>query len=132
MPIKKGLVTNEKGAPKGGQPGAGRPLNWVKELARDIVRKDKLLERLAIIARGEDIPQPISNGEVISIPAPVSEQRKAILDIVERGFGKVEQGIEITHNDESRPSTDALIATITALRAELDASRTGTGVAQEK
>jgi hypothetical protein len=113
----------------GRRPGAGRPLDWLKEQTRDIIRKDKLVERLAKIASGQDIEQPISNGEVISVPAPVAEQRKAILDLIERGFGKPEQTVEMNLNAEGeRPSAEELVE----LRRSLVGDRQGTKVAKGK
>lgn len=79
---------------KGGKrEGSGRSPDWLKEYTRTIVEKDKLVDRLAQIARGENIEQPLSNGEVVPIPAPVAEQRKAILDLLERGWGKATQPV---------------------------------------
>ncbi len=90
MAFQKG----HKLAPGGKRKDAGRDPDWLKQQVRDIIGKDKLVQRLAQIARGDNIDQPLSNGEVVPIPAPVAEQRKAILDLLERGYGKVVQGIE--------------------------------------
>lgn len=111
MAFQKG----HKLAPGGAREGAGRPLDWLKEQTRDIIRKDKLVERLGLIASGKDIPQPLSNGEVVPIPAPVAEQRKAILDLLERGYGKVETTIEL--NDVTqRPNREELEAALAVIR----------------
>lgn len=78
----------------GSRPGAGRDPDWIKTYTRGIVEKKKLIDRLGLIAEGGDILQPLNNGEVVPIPAPVSEQRKAIIDLIERGWGKVTQPLE--------------------------------------
>lgn len=91
MALRKGYDPNR--AKGGKRANAGRKPDWLKEQTRNIIDREKLIDRLALIASGKDIPQPIANGEVIPIPAPVSEQRKAILDLIERGYGKVTQPV---------------------------------------
>lgn len=52
---------------------------------------------------------------------------------IEYGFGKPSQSIDVDLTDvTNRPSTDTLIQTITALRAELDSLRKGTEMAAGK
>ena len=106
--------------PKGFQPGntlrlgttnpnAGRTPDWLRAHTRDIIEKDKLVERLALIARGGLIDQPLNNGEIIPLPAPVAEQRKAILDLLERGYGKPDQTLDINLTQSelaATPTTD--------------------------
>lgn len=48
----------------------------------------------------------------------------------DRAFGKAAQFVDLDVNDNNpdRPTTEALIQTVTTLRAELDASRAGAGV----
>jgi len=110
--------------PRGGKrPGAGRPLDWLKEHTREIIRKDKLVERLAKIASGQNIDQPLTNGEIVPFPAPVAEQRKAILDLLERGYGKPEQMVDMVLTDAGeRPTADELLE----MRARLMADRART------
>lgn len=76
-------------------PNAGRTPDWLRQYTRNIIEKDKLVERLALIASGGLIEQPLNNGEIIPLPAPVAEQRKAILDLLERGYGKPDQTIDL-------------------------------------
>lgn len=92
--INVAFQKGHKLAPGGKREGAGRPGDWLRKYTQRIVKRDKLIARLALIARGGDIPQPLNNGEVVPIPAPVAEQRKAILDLLERGYGKVTQPLE--------------------------------------
>ena len=117
------------GAMGGKREGAGRPSDWLKEKCREIVTKHKIIEFLADVATGENVEQAVGNeGEVISVPAAVRDRIKATELLLDRGYGKADQALDITTHDENRPSTDVLIQTITALRAELDSSRTGVGV----
>jgi hypothetical protein len=90
----------------------------IKELCRQFIFNDRLIERLASIGRGEGL------GELPSY----RDQMHAIELLLDRAYGKSEQFLDITRRDEGRPSTDTLIQTITALRGELDAVRKGTGV----
>lgn len=96
MPFKKGKSGNPAGSKPGGNPGSGRTPDWLREHTRGIIQKDELVERLALIANGGLIEQPLSNGEIIPLPAPVAEQRKAILDLLDRGYGKPHQSVEVT------------------------------------
>lgn len=96
----------------------GRPPNAIKELCKEHVFNDKLIEKLVSIAtssKGSD-----------------RDKIRAIEVLLDRAYGKPEQEIEITQNDSDRPSTDVLIQTITALRTELDALRAGTSVAAKE
>ena len=91
----------------------GRPPNAVKELCREFVFNDKLIERLSKLARSAQRE---------------TDQIRAIEVLLDRGFGKSEQAIDLTTHETGRPATEVLINTLTALRAELDAARARTGV----
>ena len=91
----------------------GRPPNAIKELCREFVFNDKLIEKLSAIAKNASQPR---------------DRIRAIEVLMDRAYGKAEQEIGITSHDENRPSTDVLIQTIAALRGELDSLRKGTGV----
>jgi hypothetical protein len=93
-------------------PRMGRTPNSIKELCRDFVLNDKLIERLCTIAKTAE---------------KESDQIKAIEILMDRGFGKAEQSLDITTRNGDRPTAEVLIHTITALRAELDFVRAGTG-----
>ena len=96
----------------------GRPPNAIKELCKEYVFNDKLIEKLAKIAsHPKHSPR---------------DQIRAIEVLLDRGFGKAEQSVELTTHDADRPTTEALIQTITALRNELDSLRTGAEVASGK
>lgn len=94
----------------------GRPPNAIKELCREYVFNDQLIEKLAKIAT--------------NTKEQTRDRIRAIEVLMDRGYGKADQSIDVTTHDESRPSTDALIQTITALRAELDSLRAGTELAK--
>ena len=92
---------------------SGRPPNAIRELCREHVFNDKLIEKLAEIAKGS---------------IKDSDRIRAIEVLLDRGFGKPDQHLDITQQDENRPSTDALIETLRVLREELDSLRKGTSV----
>lgn len=94
----------------------GRPPNAIKELCREYVFNDKLIEKLASIAK--------------SAKTQTKDQIRAIEVLMDRGFGKAEQSVELTTHDADRPTTDTLIETIRALREQLDVTREGIGVAK--
>jgi hypothetical protein len=96
MPFQKG----HKLARGGARPGAGQPEKAFREMCQGIVTKKMLADRLTKIATGEDIDQPLSNGEIVPLPAPVSEQRKAILDLLDRAYGKpIQPTVEVEKED---------------------------------
>ena len=136
MPFKKGEVTNPKGGKIGHRGGTGRPLNSIREMCREIVFNDRLVERLARFARGEGVRDYVAeDGKIYkdAIPAKVNEQIEAAQILIDRGFGRPEQSLDITqHDDSDKPSTDVLIQTITALRTELDHLRKGAGMEAAK
>lgn len=96
----------------------GRPTNSIKELCREYVFNDQLIEKLVDIAKSKD--------------EQTRDRIRAIELLIERGYGKADQTIDINTHDNDRPTTDALLQTITALRSELDSLRTGADVAAGK
>lgn len=89
----------------------GRPVESIRELCRQYVPNDRLIERLCKLAYSAKNQR---------------DQITAIEILLDRGFGKAEQSIDLRMEDvTNRPSTDVLIQTITALRAELDGLRKG-------
>ena len=48
----------------------------------------------------------------------------------ERAYGKPRESIELTQNESDRPTTEVLLQTLTATRAELDNLRKRTGLAK--
>lgn len=81
---------------KGGpNPGAGRPPDWLKAECQK--HAPNLLEFLRQVALGEDLEQVITeNGETVRVPAPVRERIKAAEMLLDRGYGKPTQGIEVS------------------------------------
>lgn len=114
--------------PRGVSNQKGRDLDWLKEKCREIVKRDAIIEFLGHVAIGKDVEQAVgSEGEVISIPAAVRDRIRAAELLLDRGFGKADQAINLTTDDsEDRPTTEALLQTLTTLRAELDSLRAGT------
>lgn len=80
----------------------GKDLDWLKEKCRELVRRDKIVEFLANVAKGEPVEQAVgSEGEVISIPASVRDRIKATELLLDRGFGKASQPMELSGQDGS-------------------------------
>lgn len=98
--------------------GHGRPNDWLREKCRELVRRDKIVEFLAEVANGSNVEQAVgSQGEVISIPASVRDRLKATEVLLDRGFGKPEQSVDMTVTDASeRPTREELEAAIAVVR----------------
>ena len=96
----------------------GRPPNAIKELCREFVFNDQLIQKLVDIAKSKS--------------EQTRDRIRAIELLMDRGYGKADQSIDLTTHDSERPTTDVLIQTITALRSELDGSRKGIGVEAAK
>jgi hypothetical protein len=74
--------------------------NWLKEKCREIVETNELVEFLGDVATGKNVEQVVTDqGEVIRVPAPVSERRRAIQELMDRGWGKPVQGMEVSGID---------------------------------
>jgi hypothetical protein len=100
MPFVKGQSGNPKGK---SNPGiSGRKPDWLKEFCRKIVDEKKLIPRLAKIAAGEPIDQVINRetGEELCVPAPIDAQIKAINQLLDRGWGKSVQAVEVEVGDD--------------------------------
>lgn len=104
----------------GKRDGAGRKPNWLKERCQEIVERDKILEFLASVANGADVEQAVGGeGEVIRVPAAVRDRIKAAELLLDRGFGKAPQSMEVTGADGDPLSgipTDAVVQLIEAIR----------------
>lgn len=96
----------------------GRPPNAIKELCREFVFNDQLIQKLATIAKDTD--------------EQTKDRIRAIEVLLDRGYGKADQSIDVTTHDDNRPTTEALLQTLTIVRAELDALRKGTELAARK
>ena len=84
----------------GARPNSGPNPSWLKEECGRIIDKYKLVERLGLIASGAEIMQPVfSSGEVIPIPAKLSDQLEAKKMLLDRWAGKPTQGLEVTGAD---------------------------------
>lgn len=68
-------------------------------MCRAIVEKHKLVEKLGKIANGEDIEQVVTqNGECLKVPASVKNRIAATTELLDRGYGRPNQTIEISVN----------------------------------
>lgn len=98
MPFQKG----HKLATGGKREGAGRPAEWLKEKCREA--GPNLIKFLIAVANGENMEQVVTGaGETVGVPAAVKDRIKAAEIVLERGYGKVPQGLE--HSGEIASKT---------------------------
>lgn len=123
--LKNGVV----GAPGGEREGAGRKPDWLKAAIEEIGDPLKVIQYLYDVNQGIEKETLVVGETTIKVPAPVKDRIRAGEAYLDRRMGKVPQALDVTNRDETdRPSTDALIQTMSALRSELDALRKGTSV----
>lgn len=79
------LKNGVQGAPGGAREGAGRPSLDLMSYCRGVIDKYNLIERLILIACNSD---PNNN------PYPPEVQLKAMIHLLDRGYGKAAQTIE--------------------------------------
>jgi hypothetical protein len=95
-PFEKG----NKMAKGGKRVGAGRKPGWYKELAQKIVDRKKLIQRLGKFGAGEAFETRVieKDGATIKVKEPPSfgEQIQAIDKLLDRGFGKPKQEVELS------------------------------------
>lgn len=83
----------------GARPGAGRPADWLKAKCRDIVNKEQLVEFLGKVAGGRNVDVSVTEtGIRVSVPAKMRDRLFATTDLLDRGYGKPNQTIEINFN----------------------------------
>lgn len=94
MPFKKGKDPNR--AKGGAREGAGRSPDWLKAKCQKIIDKDKLVEFLRDVAKGKNMEQVVTDeGVSIAVPAAIRERLKATEMLLDRGFGKAAQHVEL-------------------------------------
>lgn len=83
----------------GARPGAGRPAEWLKAKCREIVDRDDLIGFLGKVAKGADIDQVVTPmGECLKVPASVKNRIAAATELLDRGYGRPNQTVEININ----------------------------------
>lgn len=93
IPFKS--VDSRRG-PGGARPGSGRPPEKLKQMCRSIVDKYKLVQKLGKIANGQNVDRVVTDiGKVIKVPASVNNQISATTELLDRGYGKPNQIIEV-------------------------------------
>jgi len=93
--------TFKKGVKNGGpREGSGRPPDWLKAKCQAILKKEKLIEFVGKVAKGDDIDQAINeNGECLKIPAGVKERLTAVKMLKEWGHGLTPQAVEVSNTE---------------------------------
>ncbi len=119
-PFKKGH--DERRAKGGKREGAGRPSDWLRQACQK--HTDNILGFLHQVALGQDVEQVITeDGETVRVPAPVKERIKASEAILDRGYGKASQPVELNNADGTEFSilpTRALGEILDVLRRRVD------------
>lgn len=86
-----------KGGPR---EGSGRKPEWLSERCAEIVERRKLLEFLADVAEGKPIPKIMTNAQGVDVEvmvtADVKDRIKAVELLLDRGFGKSPQSVEVS------------------------------------
>lgn len=78
-------------------PGSGRTPDWLKQKCQEIVDRAKVVEFLADVVNGSDVEQAVGGeGEVIRVPAAVRDRIKAAEILLDRGYGKPGQPLDVT------------------------------------
>lgn len=118
--FKKGQSGNPKGKSNPGL--AGRPADWYKAKCAEIIEKNKLMEWLGQVARGEDVEQRVNeNGEILKIPASVKDRMRALEMLQDRAWGKPSQ--DISHSGSIEVASAETVNLIRQAIKEFDASR---------
>lgn len=96
----------------------GRDQDWLKEKCRELVKKHAIVEFLAKVANGENVEQAVGGeGEVISIPASVRDRLRATELLLDRGFGKPDQAVDMNVTDVAqRPDKEELETTLRCIQ----------------
>lgn len=115
MAWKKGESGNPKGSEPGGNPGAGRPPNWLKERCQEIIDKEAVIEFLGGVVAGKDFEQVVnSEGETLKLPPPLKDRIKAAELLLDRGYGKAGQSVEVS-GPEGKPLQSLSAAEVVAV-----------------
>ena len=116
MPFKKGY--DPKRANGGAREGAGRPADWLRAECQK--HAPKLIEFLASVADGQDVEQAVgAEGEVIRVPAAVRDRVRATEILLDRGYGKPNQSVEVSGDATSELAVlpaSSLIQIVEALK----------------
>ena len=120
-------------APGGPRENSGRPPDWLKAEIQKIGDPLKVIQFFYDVSQGADLEQVVTDsGETVRVPAAVKDRIRAGEAYLDRRIGKVPLEVKTDDTASDRPSTEVLIETIRALRAELDGLRKRAGVAAGK
>lgn len=90
------LKNGVKQAPGGKRKGAGRYMNWQKELCEKLIYDRKLIPRLADCADGKEIFTFVDKqGVKHDVPADAAVQVMATDRLMDRAWGKARQEMEV-------------------------------------
>lgn len=101
----------------GKREGAGRKPDWLKTKCASLVDKHKLLEYLARVAAGEETEQRVvvvregnsAHTEIEEVKCSPHDRMHAIEMLLERGYGKPVQGVEVGGKDGAPIAFDVVI-----------------------
>lgn len=102
--MAKGLLKSGAKPARGGfRKGSGRKPDWLKAKCAELVDRNKLLEYLSRVASGEETEKVVVKSretwELEEIPCSTKDRIHATEVLLERGFGKAVQGLEVAGAD---------------------------------
>jgi hypothetical protein len=102
MPAK--LKNGVMGAPGGKRKNAGRTTDWLKEKCQAVIEKHDLIGFLSDVASGMFTEVVIVDGQksIVKKSANPETRLKAAAMLLDRGFGKAHESIQLSGSVESR------------------------------
>lgn len=109
-PTSGSFKPGHNGGAKGGpRPNSGRPPEWLRAKCQGIVEDKELIAFLGKVADGGDAEQVVTDkGEAIPVPAAIKERLRAIEMLLDRGWGRSMQPMEVKDTTENPKVTDIL------------------------
>lgn len=105
--MKKAVIRDDQRGKGGKREGSGRKPDWLKQKCQSIIDRKKIMEYLGRVAAGEETEQQVvvvrdgkdSHTEIEEVKCSTRDRLHAIDMLLERGFGKAPQGLQLTGAD---------------------------------
>lgn len=94
----------------GKREGAGRKPDWLKAKCAELIDRKKLLDYVARVAAGEETESRMTkDGDLFDVPCSTHDRLHAFELLMERGFGKPVQGVELSGKEGAPATFDVVI-----------------------